>query len=1221
MNTLEEFEQLSYEFYMNTDQESRIKIEGQINNIMTNLDNTVTIIEILENTSDPYAQLLSITILKKIITNYWNKIEEKQRLDLSNWMFTFLSEQGLNLTNVILNGLSSLYGRLLKISWLEDQKGNEKLLKKFVPVFFKGTAEQYILGLKILKQITIEFSTIIKEREFLLRHRKILASFRDRLLLRIFKIAINSLTQEEQQYDYNNTNNEITDLKDDASLDLIISVLTFDMGGLNRTEEVDGNDSFKVSIPATWRLSFKCLEYTEILFKCYLSLFRHQNKDTNNNLNSQNQNQNQDENNNDNNYIQNERTNERGSKIFRSLGLLASSKRGVYGKKPGRQMFLNQLIKGICYILENNMGLIPANNDLIHEFTRLNDKILLHFNLRDLEKTEMLQTWLSYLFSLTLKWSSNIETKGALYYLGTFWIKATFQLELFKTSSSNNNNNNNNNMKLINYIREIMSKISQTIITYKCQEVTKIEIEDLASSFEEESTFLVELRALRDLTRIDYNLTFQFIIKNYDILIEQCYNNSWNEITLREISLFIIIFSQLISQYNKRSQSNNFDDLFSTNMPPTNYIQNSHHSNNQNNTKNNYSSTSTFKFNGIDNNNNNNNNSDNNSNSKLEKKTLNDLKLSTRRMDGELIVRGIELIKWNEEMISNNSFPSRIEILEFSILSFLKEFLNVYINSNNNKSTSLSSVLSNLLSGFENHTDVFLFIFKKLISNLKTKELAEKLIAKSLKLLNLLFKYFRRMIDIPNLQETQDLIENHNLDIFPFLDIYTNSSNPVANNFRVIFYNTLSKLVFNERRQTVFWEKFEIFIQPFEKTFFEFENLLKNLNQNNINNKNKDNDLEIFSSKPKYTIQYLGLVKDLRGIVSQCNNTHYFSHFFHWIYPKKMEILNQIFAVTYQIPKVTENYFNLLIQLCSTNGKNKNSSYSSSRIFPISSPNLYILFKFACNILYEYICESLINIDPNLIQEQITEKAKTIALCYKLLSTIIFCKQMNFGVYKAFNDDFFEKTLSVCFKLSDYFPTDTILIYPKLAKAYFRLFEVLSKRLPSEIIQLDENNFKDLTSQINLSIHSKNTKFYYKACNIITRLVMFYLENYGNRFLKNEKKKSLANTLHQQFLNNFDNLESVFNQLFDLVLYEYKLEVGNISGTLLGLILLNDQLYINFKNNMFNSVLEKHEKDLDILFTKLLEDVDHTLSKRNQDTFSHNLNSFRYRVREDGILF
>ncbi|KAJ3423626.1 exportin [Anaeramoeba flamelloides] len=1217
MNTLEEFEQLSYEFYMNTDQESRIKIEDQINNIISNLDNTVTIIEILENTISPYAQLLSITILKKIITNYWNKIEEKQRLDLSNWMFTFLSEQGLNLTNVILNGLSSLYGRLLKISWLEDQKGNEKLLKKFVPAFFKGTAEQYILGLKILMQITIEFSTIIKEREFLLRHRKILASFRDNLLLRIFKIAINSLTQEEQQQDYNNTNNEITDLKDNASLDLIISVLTFDMGGLNRTEEVDGNDSFKVSIPVSWRLSFKYLKYTEILFKCYLSLFQQQSKDTSNGINSQSQNQNENNNNNNNNnYIQNERTNERGAKIFRSLGLLASSKRGVYGKKPGRQMFLNQLIKGICYILENNMGLVPANNDLIHEFTRLNDKILLHFSLNDLEKTEMLQTWLSYLFSLTLKWSSDIETKGALYYLGTFWIKATFQLELFKTSSSNNNNN----MKLINYIREIMSKISQTIITYKCQEVTKIEIDDLSSSFDEESTFLVELRALRDLTKIDYNLTFQFIIKNYDILIEQCYNNLWNEITLREISLLIIIFSQLISQYDKRSQSNNFDDLFPTTMPPTNYIQNDK----QNNTENNYSSTSTFKFNGINSNNNIHNNSssnNNNSNSKFQKKTLNDLKLSTRKMDGELIMRGIELIKWNEEMISNNSFPSRIEILEFSILSFLKEFLNVYINSKNEELTSLSNVLSNLLSGFENHTDVFLFIFKKLISNLKTKELAEKIIARSLKLLNLLFKSFKRMIDIPNLQETQDLIKNHNLEIFPFLDIYTNSSNPVANNFRTIFYNTLSKLVFNERRQTVFWEKFEIFIQPFEKAFFEFDNLLQTLNQNNINNKNKDNDLEFFSNKPKYTIQYLGLIKDLRGIVSQCNNSHYFSHFFHWIYPKKMGILNQIFAVTYQIPKVTENYFNLLIQLCSINGKNSAYVNSSNRIFPISSPNLYILFKFACNILYEYICESLINIDPNLIQEQITEKAKTIALCYKLLSTIIFCKQMNFGVYKAFNDDFFEKTLSVCFKLSDYFPTDTILIYPKLAKAYFRLFEVLSKRTPSEIIQLDEKNFKELFSQINLSIHSKNTKFYNKACNIITRLVVFYLENYGNRFLKNEKKISLANTLHQHFLNNFGNLESIFNQLFDLVLYEYKLEVSNISGTLLGLILLNDQLYINFKNNMFDSVLAKHQKDLEVLFTKLLEDVDHTLSKRNQDTFSHNLNNFRYHVREDGILF
>ncbi|KAJ3446227.1 exportin [Anaeramoeba flamelloides] len=1213
MNNLEEFEELAYGFYTNTDQETRITIEDEINHIIINLENVGDLVEILENTNSPYAQLLSITIIKQKITNSWNKIGEKQRLDLRDWMFKFLSEEGVNLTNVILNGLSSLYGRLLKISWLEDQKGNEKLLKKFVPAFFQGGSEQYVLGLKILKQITIEFSAIIKEREFLHRHRQILASF-SKLLLQILVLSFNSLytedSQQQQNYKNRNNNAKAHELTTDNSLDLIISALSFDMVGLNKAEEIDGNYTFKVSIPISWKNSFK---YLGLLFKCYSSLFKLQNKNTHKKLDktnttnqNQNQNENQNENNNKNYDNQKKRTNDRGAKIFHILELLASSKRSAFGKKPGRQNFLNQLIEGICYILENNLGLVTTYPDLIHGFTRLNDKILLHYDLNDLEKTEMLQIWLSYLFSLTTKWSTITETKSALYYLGTFWIKATFQLELFRISPNTKTHKEHDNS--ITYIREIMSKISQTLITYKFQEVAKIEIEDLSNTFEEESIFFIELKALRDLTRIDYHLTFQFIRDNYDIIFQQCYSNSWNEMILREISLLLIIFAQLISQFEIRQESNDFFGLFNTQIQ-------------------------------LDNNNNNNMINDNNNN----KQNFNiDMIIPNQKIDIFLILRSIEFIKWNEEMILTNSFPNRIEILEFSILYFLKEFLKIYITPKTNVLTNLSNIFEKDMPEFENHTDVFLFIFNKLISNFKTEDLSEKIISRSLKILNLLFNSFKRIINIPDLKEIQDLIKNHNSDIFPFLDIYIDSSDSMYKNFRTIFYHTLSKLIFNERKQTIFWENFEIFIQPFEKTFLSFDKILQtsknnnnrtnktninqiNNNNNNRNNNNNNNDydiLAIFSNRSEKTIQYLGLIKDLRGIISGCNNIHYFSHFFNWIYPKKLEILNQIFSITYQIPTISESYLNLLIQLCSINGKKKKHVKSSTlETFPISSPNLYILFKFACNILYEYISETIINIGPYLIQEQITEKTKTITLCYKLLSTIISCKQINFGVYQAFNDNFFEKTLSICFKLSNYYPNDTILIYPKLAKAYFCFFEVLSKRIPSKIILENQENFQKLINHISLSIKSNNTKIYYKACNIITRLIVFYLENYDNRFLKNENKILLANTLHQHFLNNIDNFQRISNQLFNLVFYEYNIEIRAISGILLGLTLINNQLLINFKKYLVDSSLAKYHQGLENRFSQLLEDVAPNLSNQNQNRFSQNLKSFRYHIRENGILF
>jgi exportin-7 len=147
---------------------------------------------ILDNSQSQYARLVATNSLTELITTHWNSFTIPQRIDIRNYVLSYLANNGPQLQDFVVTSLIKLVCRITKLGWFDDPV--HRGLAEDVTKFLQATVDHCILGLKILNQLVDELNIPTSGRT-LTQHRKTSVSFRDVSLLKVFQLGLTTLKQ------------------------------------------------------------------------------------------------------------------------------------------------------------------------------------------------------------------------------------------------------------------------------------------------------------------------------------------------------------------------------------------------------------------------------------------------------------------------------------------------------------------------------------------------------------------------------------------------------------------------------------------------------------------------------------------------------------------------------------------------------------------------------------------------------------------------------------------------------------------------------------------------------------------------------------------------------------------------------------------------------------------------------------------------------------------
>jgi len=333
---------------------------------------------ILEKTQSQYARLVATNTLTELITTHWNSFTVPQRIDIRNYVLTYLANNGPQLENFVVVSLIKLVCRITKLGWFDDPIHRE--LADDVTKFLQATVDHCILGLKILNQLVDELNIPTSGRT-LTQHRKTSVSFRDTCLLKVFQLGMTTLKQLQTRAITAEPQQE--KVLGENSLALIVRCLSFDFIGTNPDESTE--DVGTIQAPTSWRTLLQDPATTELFFEFYAKTEP-----------------------------------PRSSKAMEAIILLASVRRSLFPTDKDRAAFLGRLITGIREMLSNQTGL--QHQDNYHQFCRLLGRLKANYQLSELVKTDGYMEWLELAASFTVQSIRNWQySTNSIHYLLSLW--------------------------------------------------------------------------------------------------------------------------------------------------------------------------------------------------------------------------------------------------------------------------------------------------------------------------------------------------------------------------------------------------------------------------------------------------------------------------------------------------------------------------------------------------------------------------------------------------------------------------------------------------------------------------------------------------------------------------------------------------------------------------------------------------------------------------------
>ncbi|GMI06261.1 hypothetical protein TrVE_jg13515 [Triparma verrucosa] len=370
---LRQVEELANTLYTSSSTSARNDAQSRLLSLQTSPQNIPTCQQILDSSQQPYALLVASNSLMSLITGHWNSFTTSQRLEIRNYVLSYLGNNPHH-PNYVTSQLVRLVCRITKLGWFDDRSHRE--LPEEVTKFLQATVEHCVLGLKLLNGLVEELNVPTTGRT-LTQHRKTAVSFRDVSLFRVFQLALTTLSQLKTSTIQTSQQNLST--LTEQSLTLTVRCLSFDFIGTNPDESSE--DVGTIQVPSTWRSVIQDSETLNLLLHFYST-----------------------------------QEPPKSDKAMEAIILLTSCRRSLFPTDKDRAAFLGRLLNGITILLRNQTGLEHSEN--YHQFCRLLGRLKANYQLSELVKATGYTEWLSLASSFTVQSMQNWQlSRNSIHYL------------------------------------------------------------------------------------------------------------------------------------------------------------------------------------------------------------------------------------------------------------------------------------------------------------------------------------------------------------------------------------------------------------------------------------------------------------------------------------------------------------------------------------------------------------------------------------------------------------------------------------------------------------------------------------------------------------------------------------------------------------------------------------------------------------------------------------
>jgi len=276
--------------------------------------------------------------------------------------------------------------------------------------------------------------------------------------------------------------------------------------------------------------------------------------------------------------------------------------------------------------------------------------------------------------------------------------------------------------------------------------------------------------------------------------------------------------------------------------------------------------------------------------------------------------------------------------------------------------------------------------------------------------------------------------------------------------------------------------------------------------------------------------------------------------------------------------------------------------------FDSSSPNGILLFRDASAIVVAYGSRILDHQLP-AGADPYAQRLKGICLCMVLLTRALSGNYVNFGVFALYGDRALSDCLEVIIKLCLSLPTEQILSYTKVCKAYFTLMELLMRNHTATLVELDTPVLQHICSSLQAGLKSHEVAISSQCAAALEHLAAFHFAA-----ATDDRDSSVKAALAAHLSREPELFSSQLAVLLNMIVFEDCANQWSLSRPLLALILSNPSYFASWKASIVQQQAASPERQqkLTAAFERLMADVQNSLEAKNRDRFTQNLTVFRH---------
>ncbi|KAA0188108.1 Exportin-7, partial [Fasciolopsis buskii] len=201
----QDINQLEYfckELYITTDPQIRTQAEKACSDLCKRADCADLCQLLLQRAHSCYSQLIAATALTKYILNRDAIIPIATRLEIRDYVLNYLAAH-TSLEKFVQQSLITLLCRLTKAGWFDtadDGRGFRDILNCASKFIESGQSKAILIGVQLLSNLVQEMNQNSESdmTRIIFMQRKLSASFRDSLLLPIFRLGLNLLREADK---------------------------------------------------------------------------------------------------------------------------------------------------------------------------------------------------------------------------------------------------------------------------------------------------------------------------------------------------------------------------------------------------------------------------------------------------------------------------------------------------------------------------------------------------------------------------------------------------------------------------------------------------------------------------------------------------------------------------------------------------------------------------------------------------------------------------------------------------------------------------------------------------------------------------------------------------------------------------------------------------------------------------------------------------------------